>query len=321
MLILCIGDPHFKLDNVDDTDLLEIKIENLIKEKSPDMVIVMGDILDRFETIHVSPLMRSISFLNKIKSKGVKLVILIGNHDRPNNNVFLTEEHPFTSLKEWENTTVVDKPIVFKNLLFVPYVPPGRFFEAIKDFSLPEVKVIFAHQEFFGAKMGAIVSKVEAYSESAPLCLSGHIHQYQKVQDNLIYIGTPLQHGFGDTRDKSVCFIETETLEIERVFLEIIPKIQVKLSPKELIDYVPIKGSNTKIVLQGDTKEINEVLKLKEIKELQTSSNLKIVSKGKKEQITLTEFTSKTSFSKRLSEFIETQDEKTKEVFQLICSN
>ncbi len=43
----------------------------------------------------------------------------------------------------------------------VPYVPPGRFVEALNIIDnewWKNVNCIFAHQEFYGCKMGAIES-------------------------------------------------------------------------------------------------------------------------------------------------------------------
>ena len=63
------------------------------------------------------------------------LYILIGNHDLPNPDSFLIHEHPFTALHNWANTFVsdigIDKKINGKRFLFMPYVLPGRFYEAL----------------------------------------------------------------------------------------------------------------------------------------------------------------------------------------------
>ena len=45
----------------------------------------------------------------------------------------MTEEHPFSSLKNSnENLVIVDKTYYENNFCFVPYVPNGRFKEAIE---------------------------------------------------------------------------------------------------------------------------------------------------------------------------------------------
>ena len=53
------------------------------------------------------------------------------NHDQ-----FLTNNHWMNALKQWENVTIVDKVLHIevdtKDLLFCPFVAPGRFIEALE---------------------------------------------------------------------------------------------------------------------------------------------------------------------------------------------
>lgn len=131
---LVIGDFHFKVSNVQDTDLMTIEIIKIAEEIKPDYIVCLGDTLDRHESIHVTPLENAIKILDALR-KIAPLYILIGNHDRPNNSNFLTTEHPFTAVKHWENTYIADncieQTIKDRLFLFVPYVPPGRLHEAL----------------------------------------------------------------------------------------------------------------------------------------------------------------------------------------------
>ncbi len=68
----------------------------------------------------------------------------------------------------------------------VPYVPPGRFVEALNIIDnewWKNVNCIFAHQEFYGCKMGAIESiEGDKWDHSFPLVISGHIHSEQRLK-------------------------------------------------------------------------------------------------------------------------------------------
>jgi DNA repair exonuclease SbcCD nuclease subunit len=217
--ILAIGDLHFKADNSEQTYRLCTEICKIIKTeeseggaKDLDGVVVLGDILHRHDKIDLFSYHRAVRFLMTIRDeldrleikdgKTRKLFILIGNHDRPNNTTFLTDEHAFTSAKLWKDTIVVDKPIEYTftsddekhKFLFVPYVQSGRFFEAISSLSFEKTKAVFAHQEFRGCKLGPIIStEGDVYPLDAPLCISGHIHEYSKPQPNIVYVGTPFK--------------------------------------------------------------------------------------------------------------------------------
>lgn len=222
--ILAIGDPHFKNDNGETTEELTTKTLDLIRARidTLDAVVILGDILHRHEKIDLHPFYRAMGYLQQIhnllsdyKKKEIFLYIIIGNHDRSNNRVFMTDEHVFNPLKQWKNTIVADKALLHKprkdfQVLLVPYVPPGRFQEAyesvISEKDLEKrVNLVLAHQEFHGAKMNLITSNEgDPWDSLKPLCVSGHIHDYQILRSNLIYTGTPIQHGFADIGKKTV---------------------------------------------------------------------------------------------------------------------
>ena len=46
----------------------------------------------------------------------------------------------------------------------------------------------------------------DPWETSKPLCVSGHIHDYDKLKSNLIYVGTPIQHGYSDNGRKNSIF-------------------------------------------------------------------------------------------------------------------
>ena len=98
MNFLLIGDPHFKNDNAYESNQLIEEIYKLIKKNNYDKIIILGDILDTHEKINLRPFLKATEFIINL-SKITKTYVLIGNHDRRNNNIFLTEEHPFLALK------------------------------------------------------------------------------------------------------------------------------------------------------------------------------------------------------------------------------
>ena len=57
---------------------------------------------------------------------------------------------------------------------------------------------VFAHQELKNCKMGYIKSiDGDVWEPHRPMCISGHIHERQKVGDNVLYPGSVLSHAFG----------------------------------------------------------------------------------------------------------------------------
>lgn len=298
LVCLVIGDPHFKTTNPIETEPMADKIVEIATNLKPDFIVDLGDTLDRHESIHVSPLERATQFLRHL-AHIAPLYVIIGNHDRPNNSNYLTTEHPFNALKEWANTTVVDQVIVREisgmKFTFVPYVPPGRFKDALATVpgSQDQLRAIFAHQEFKGAKMGAIRSvDGDEWGLNEPVVISGHIHDYDQLQPNLIYTGTPIQHGFGDREDKTISIFRfpvltapvtdiKQTYSEERVDLKLPKKILVHLTCDQVLTYVPPADRGPvqmKIIIKGTSAEIKAVMKLAVIKQMK-DAGIKVVYK------------------------------------------
>lgn len=296
--VLCIGDPHVKTNNIPEIDMLTNNIIDVCKDKKPDVIICMGDILDRHATIHVAALMRAEKMLYSL-SLIAPTFLIIGNHDRPNNSTFLTDEHPFNAMKLWPNTYIIDtttlvyldlqNPDIYSRIkinavdntkeyikfLMVPYVAPGRLDEAINKVENPleETSCVFGHSEIYKCKMGAIVSEVgDKWSLDRPLYVGGHIHEYDMLQENVILIGAPHQLAFGDSKDKTISlfkFYRDNHWEQERIKLNMIEKEIIYITVKDVESFKVPEGKDIKLVIKGEEAEIKAISKHSRIKELQ----------------------------------------------------
>ncbi len=278
MKFLCIGDPHFKRDNSIETDFLFSEIERILSSDHFDFVVVLGDTIDSFRKIDIDVLTRSVKFLRMIVENCGELILLIGNHDRMNQIDFLSDISPFYALKFWERTHVVDSPLLLERegekFLFVPYVYPGRFLEAISPFEkeIEKIKLIFSHQEFRGASLGTTLSESEEYPPSFPLNISGHIHSFQKIKENLVYVGTPYQQTFGDYSDKILLEVEIfdSEISVSTKKIEYIKKKIEIISDSQLKDYSPSSDEKEriKLIINGNPKKIKRLLSLKKFNEI-----------------------------------------------------
>jgi len=298
--ILVIGDPHFKVSGVPEHDKMCKSIIENAKNRKVDLIVVLGDILDRHETIHVSPLTRSIKFLGEL-IKIAPINVLIGNHDLKNNKQFLSEEHGFTSFKllhdlylenlnnilnlndskldddiikkiiDSRKITFVDKVMSLnirsQTFIFAPYVPPGRFQEALDTINFNDfnnVSCIFAHQEFKGAQMGAITSvEGDTWSVNNPYIISGHIHDYQNLQENILYVGTPIQHSFGDNPNKTISYFSFKSNSVrteELINLGLPRKATVRITSDQVDKYVPPVNSNLRITILGNHESLKSIM-------------------------------------------------------------
>ena len=269
----------------------------LVKEKNPDFIVLLGDMLDQHEKIHTVPLNKAFEFIDRMRNIAQTFVI-VGNHDLIHNRVFLEPEHWLNALKEWENVVIVDnvkKININENLfIFCPYVFPGRFEEALntledEEYIWKSAKCIFAHQEFSGCKMGAIISiDGDRWNEKYPYVISGHIHKNQTI-NNIYYPGSSMQVSFGET-DRNIISYVTFDKDNSEYLLE---EIEIDL-PRKKIVYMDVDDLETynlekskdklKITISGSYEEFKTLKKTRKYKEI-INDGVQIVFKSKKKEI------------------------------------
>jgi DNA repair exonuclease SbcCD nuclease subunit len=291
MRIIVIGDPHIKLSNFQEFDNFVEKLIKLIERKKPDIIVVLGDVLDNHERIHALELNKAHEFIKKLM-EFTKTYVLVGNHDLVSNQEFLTTNHWMNSMKEWgENLVIVDKVVYAReserDLMFCPYVPPGTFEKALNtcEYEWTDMDLIFAHQEFKGCKMGAIISEEgDEWDEKSPFVISGHIHSNQKIGENVYYPGSAMQNAFGESEKNIIACVELgeDGYELDEVDLELPRKKIVYMDIENIEEYEKGESSDkVKISLSGNYEEFKSLKKTSKYKEL-VKSGVKIVFKNKK---------------------------------------
>lgn len=206
--VFCIGDPHFTIKHLENGKEFATKTIAMAKEKAPDIIIDFGDTTDEHEICDTAVLEVVTDFLHEL-SLIAPLYIIMGNHDLPNKLMMFSRQHAFNAMKYWKNTYVIDKPLVTtikdERFIFMPFVPPGRFIEGLNQTGIDwttNITAIFAHQEIYGCKQNGdnVISVFgDKWLPSYPAVISGHIHQAQKVGNNVLYIGSPYQLEFVST--------------------------------------------------------------------------------------------------------------------------
>lgn len=272
--VLCIGDLHIKQDNYNNLNLFTKQILQVVDDENVDIICVMGDTLHSFEKIKLDSINLAFTFFSLLHEKNKKLFLLIGNHDYANNEEFLSSRHAFNSMKLWSNTYVIDTvtEFIFNDLKFVflPYIKDGRVIEALNMNNLQapysNITAFFGHSDFFGSSIQKISKlKSDIWEKNWPLSVNGHLHKYEKCQDNLIFVGTPYQDSYGDTSMKSVsvfsfkkdCFVE------KRIEILLPKKILLHMTCEEFLKFENNGSDEIKIKLHGEKKEIERVLELK----------------------------------------------------------
>jgi DNA repair exonuclease SbcCD nuclease subunit len=313
--VIVVGDPHFELTNIPEVELFVERLEKLCLKLLPDLIVILGDVLHTHEKIHVTPLNKAYDFIHRMR-KIAYTFVLIGNHDAESNQIYLDTKHWMNGMKEWENVTIVDKvcshTLTGKKLFFVPYVYPGRFIEALNTYEDGEndpsedkppsgdtkpcsasvaswlsADCIFAHQEFFGCKMGCITSiEGDKWDEGYPYVISGHIHSNQTIQKNVYYPGSAMQHAFGESSKNIIAkltFSEDKLgYDLEEIDLEL-PRKKIIYKDVDDIDkfVIPQGDDKLKVSITGDYEEFKAMKKTKKYKEM-VEKGIKVIFKPRK---------------------------------------
>jgi DNA repair exonuclease SbcCD nuclease subunit len=330
MSLLCIGDIHIRFENLHLIDIVEQQIIQHIQTYSIQKVVFLGDVLHFHEKLYTQPLNRAYQ-LFKTLSLYAQVIVLVGNHDYINNSQFLTSNHWMNILKNKQNIKIIDTTTQIGEDLFLPYVPPKRFIEAIETcgFKPTQARIIFAHQEFKGCKMGAIISSEgDEWPEDYPQVVSGHIHDYQKPQTNLFYIGACLQHSFAETGYPKLLLIDTEK-NFTEIPLQLPRKKNVytcleELTEEKIENIIQISNNNenecVRLVVRGDYDKFKLFKDTLNFQNLSQTTKCKIVFKPevKEKELESTSLEKNTFSNLLLTKVLETRKEMVYVIYQKI---
>ena len=292
--VIFIGDPHFQVTNINEVELFIDRITELVDKRKPDVIVIGGDLLHTHERLHTIALNKAYEFVDSMR-KRTKTYVLVGNHDYIQNQQFLTDNHWMNAMKDWDNTVIVDDVIIEtinnEKLVFIPYVPPGRFEEALntKGNDWKNASCIFAHQEFYGCKMGAIISEEgDKWSLDYPYVISGHIHSRQIPQANIYYSGSAMQHAFGESENNIIACVNVcnRKYELDEVDLSLPRKKIVYMDVESVDDYIiPSETSDQiKVSISGNYNEFKSLKKTKKYKDM-LNKGIKVVFKPKRLEV------------------------------------
>jgi DNA repair exonuclease SbcCD nuclease subunit len=329
MKVICVGDPHFRVENITEVEIFMDKIERLAKLENPDIIVVLGDLLHTHEKIFTLALNKAYEFIRRMRDIAPTYV-LVGNHDYIQNSQFLTENHWMNAMKDWDNVVIVDTVFSLERngfkFVFSPYVPNGRFEEALNTIGddWKDADCIFAHQEFAGCKMGAIVSiDGDKWPLDYPEIVSGHIHSRQKPQPNIYYTGSAMQHAFGESEKNTIPILEfSQGYKLREIDLELPRKRIVYMDMDKVDDFKPKETEDQlKITLTGSYDEFKTFKKSEKYKDL-TKNGTKVVFKAKKETENVKPQQQTSGFKEILYDLVvQTHEETLMEFYELIINN
>ena len=315
--VLVCGDPHIQVNNITEINMFMQKLMESAIQNKPDFFVCLGDVLHTHEHLHSMAMNKAYEFINNMRQI-TKTFVLVGNHDAYNNQIYLNDNHWMNGMKEWDNTIIVDRVIKYeidnKKFIFSPYVPPQKFEEALNTINEPwnDSTCIFAHQEFAGCKMGAIISvEGDKWSPDNPLVISGHIHSRQIPQPDIYYSGSALQHAFGESEKNTVAYFQFQddgTYTFEEINLNMPRKKIVYMDVEDIVNYqIPNSQDQIKLTLKGNYEQFKAIKKTRIYKDI-VQKGIKVVFKPKKIEKNIDEL--KREHSEENKNQVETTEEK-----------
>lgn len=188
-----------KEHNEDCLSFLKWMVETA-KIQGAETCIFMGDFQHHRNSINVLTQNYMLDAMQLMNDNFEHTFFLVGNHDmffRESRNVVSTK---FAKL--YPNITLVDKPMVIKEVALIPWLVEDEWLSVTSIKS----KYMFGHLELPGFKMNAHVEMPDhgklnsTHFENQEYVFSGHFHKRQ-TKGKINYIGNPFGHNYADVWD------------------------------------------------------------------------------------------------------------------------
>lgn len=271
---LVLTDTHLKEDNIAVNKKIFNQTIEYAKKLEIKEVYHLGDIFEsrKAQPQHILNAFHEI--LNEFEKNDIKLISIVGNHDKTDYKSiksFLTPfkfHKSFILIEEYYNQFLTDDIRVH----YLPFFDNEIYREYLLDINqhyerLDEVKdILFTHIGVAGAVMNngiAIEGLQQNLFDIFEKVYVGHYHDKQSF-NQFEYIGSSIQHNYGERLDKGLTVIY-EDLSYETVELDFPKYIQFEMDAKDItkkeIDELRIEKESSKdnirIVLTGDEADIN----------------------------------------------------------------
>lgn len=200
-MILIVGDPHVRPDNLAESEKLLEYVESTAKQYSVQTIVFLGDLFHTHRVIRMEVQNFWIKWAKRL-GKIAKVILMVGNHDQPGDDQSEGRMSALDVLKGIEGVQVVDSPSIVEGMTFLPHTADQeRFAHWVSESNTP---YLFCHQTFDGsqyengfyAKDGLPLDYVKKFQQ----VISGHIHKGQEF-GNVWYPGTARWDSISDANE------------------------------------------------------------------------------------------------------------------------
>lgn len=281
MKVLLLGDTHFGargdnqivLDHF--IDYYQNTFFKLVEDIKPDVVLQLGDLLDRRKFANFSTLNRiRHQFIGPLtRDLKVPLWVLVGNHDTYYRNTLLVNgiSQSFGDFISDGSIRLFDEPAETEAGLIIPWICADNYDRVQSIVSQSKSEFCYGHFELTGYDMYRGIPCEHGddpnFLNRFKQVYSGHFHTHSR-KNNICYVGTPYDIIWSDASDnKYVMALDTSTGKEEwfrnpsklhhKVLLD---SKSMQITDAMNQDYSHLKDKFVKlIILNGDKPDVIEV--------------------------------------------------------------
>lgn len=196
MIVLRVGDPHVKQNNLKESDaLMQFALDKAIELKV-DVLEILGDLFDTHSIVRLEVLEFWHKWFTIFSQQRFKVIVLVGNHDLTGNySSTYSALHPFSSLEN-QAFKIVKEPYLDGVFGYLPYIHSNeKFVEEANKLADKGATVLVSHPNYAGAvydngsPINGGVNDSDLSSRFVSL-IGGHIHT-QLEMGRVWYTGNP----------------------------------------------------------------------------------------------------------------------------------
>ena len=205
-------------------------------------VFIVGDVFDSHRAINVQVLDRVVSLFQSL-SKDFNFYFIAGNHDISSSGDGSCSLMAFSEFATVITQTEVKRVCGF-DFGCIPYTDDVKRVRRDLKHNFNSCHYIAAHIGLSQGKVGPLHLEIPGHFDVEDLSpdkyeafFLGHYHGQQTIGDNIHYIGSPVQHNFGERNNNVGGLVLLGDGEILPLFNEHSPKfVQVDMSDKSSAD-------------------------------------------------------------------------------------
>lgn len=186
-------------------------------------LLILGDTFDRRKYVNFYSLQRAKKmFFDKLADRGIKVHMLVGNHDTYYKNTNDVNS-PRLVLEEYDNINIIKNPDTLQvgdtSICMMPWICSDNYEHSMQTLKLTEATICMGHFEIEGFQMYRGAPSHEGLEpkmfDKFDLVFSGHYH-HKSSRGNIHYLGNPYELTWQDHDDpRGFHILDLKTQELE----------------------------------------------------------------------------------------------------------